>query len=142
MTDPNSQMMHASAVAVNDQAVLLCGPSGSGKSSLALQLIALGGQLIADDRCVVSAVEGDLWVSSPPSLPPLIEARGVGLLKVPTMPQCRVSLVVNMDKPVTERLPEPQFTEICGHQVKMMDKSEAAHFPSAVLLYLKHGIAT
>lgn len=142
MTDPNTQVMHATAIAVNDQAVLLRGPSGCGKSSLAVQLIALGGLLIADDRCVVSLNEGELWVSSPPSLPPLIEARGVGLLKVPMSPQCRLALVVNMDILVTARLPEPQLTKICEHQVKMMDKSDAAHFPSAVLLYLKHGIAT
>ena len=47
-------ILHATCVAVDGRGLLILGPSGSGKSALALQLIALGAQLVADDRTRVS----------------------------------------------------------------------------------------
>ena len=41
-------LLHASCVAVAGRAVLITGPSGSGKSSLALTLLAHGAALVAD----------------------------------------------------------------------------------------------
>lgn len=46
--------LHASAVALNDQALLLVGESGSGKSTTALALAERGWKLIADDRCFMT----------------------------------------------------------------------------------------
>ena len=48
-------MLHATTVALAGQGVLILGPSGSGKSGLALQLMAMGAELVADDRTIVTA---------------------------------------------------------------------------------------
>ena len=42
--------IHATAVSIEDKGILIVGKSGSGKSSLALSLIAKGAHLICDDR--------------------------------------------------------------------------------------------
>ena len=74
---------HATTVAVGDAAVMITGPSGSGKSALALELIGLGAQLVADDLSQI-VMEGDTpFVIAPPEMPGVIEARGVGLINVP-----------------------------------------------------------
>jgi len=52
-SDPTQEnVLHASCVCLEGRAVLIRGASGSGKSGLALQLIALGAALVADDRTV------------------------------------------------------------------------------------------
>src|SRR5680860_706999 len=52
--DVKAEVLHATSIAINGCGVLIRGAPGSGKSSLALQLMALGGVLIADDRTHVS----------------------------------------------------------------------------------------
>jgi hypothetical protein len=47
-------VLHASAVRVNDRAILFCGPSGAGKSTLAAALSRRGYRLITDDFCAVT----------------------------------------------------------------------------------------
>jgi hypothetical protein len=49
--------LHASVVAIGGRAVALCGPSASGKSTLAAMLAAQGCAVIADDLCLVEAGE-------------------------------------------------------------------------------------
>lgn len=81
------RMANGTAVAWNGRAVLILGPSGSGKSDLALRLIDQGAELIADDLVeltragarVMAAFPGD----APPELKGRIEARGLGLVAVP-----------------------------------------------------------
>ena len=97
-------MLHASAVAFDGQGVLLLGPSGSGKSTLALQLIALGGCLIADDRVLATEKEGRLWLEPPDTIADRIEARGLGLLSCESAPAF-ASLAVDLTRIETERLP-------------------------------------
>lgn len=81
------RMANGTAVAWNGRAVLILGPSGSGKSDLALRLIDQGAELVADDLVeltragarVMAAFPGD----APPELKGRIEARGLGLVAVP-----------------------------------------------------------
>ena len=54
-------LVHATAVAIDGQAVLLRGPSGSGKSDLALRLIDAGARLVADDQSELSR-RGDVMI--------------------------------------------------------------------------------
>jgi serine kinase of HPr protein (carbohydrate metabolism regulator) len=99
--------LHASCVALNGQGVLLAGPSGIGKSDLALRLIDAGGMLVADDQTELWR-EGDKLIASPPAtLAGLIEAREIGLLKLPFLPHAPVALyieLVGLDEDL-ERLP-------------------------------------
>ncbi|MFQ5437976.1 MAG: HPr kinase/phosphorylase, partial [Paracoccaceae bacterium] len=46
-------IVHAGAVAFDRRAVLILGPSGSGKSSLALELMSRGASLVSDDRTIL-----------------------------------------------------------------------------------------
>ncbi|MEM9638850.1 MAG: hypothetical protein AAGA94_14475, partial [Pseudomonadota bacterium] len=66
-TDP-SDILHASCVACQGRAVLILGRSGQGKSGLALQLMAYGADLVADDRTQVTVQDERLWATAAPEL--------------------------------------------------------------------------
>lgn len=106
MTDaPASLTLHASAVAREGRAVLILGASGSGKSGLALELIARGAQLVADDRVALERVGGRLVASAPPAIAGLIEARGLGVLRLPAVARAEVVLAVDLDTGPETRMP-------------------------------------
>jgi len=133
------QTLHATSVALGDRGVLIRGASGSGKSSLALQLIALGASLVADDRTIVHRSFDGVSLMAPDTLIGKIEARGVGILPAPTTSCAKLTLIVEMDRTEDDRLPPWRQACLLGHSVPVLRKLEAAHFPAAILLYLKHG---
>ena len=117
-----SPTIHASAVLVGARAVLIRGPSGSGKSRLALELIEAGrsgalrfARLVGDDRVQIAAAHGRLLVHPAAALAGMIELRGVGIVKLPYEPRAVVGLVVDLAA-ATERLPDArrQRTELEG----------------------------
>ena len=112
-----SRIMHASCVDVNGSGVLIVGRSGSGKSSLAINLLALGSTLVADDQCELVRKNNRFCISKPASLPKSIEIRGIGLISVPMIDETSLDWVVNMDEVEKERMPTPRFTEIGGFRV-------------------------
>jgi HPr kinase/phosphorylase len=91
--------------------ILLVGRSGSGKSDLALRLIAAGAKLVADDRTDLYASRGRLYAKAPKRIAGLLEVRGVGILKVPYATQMQVTLVVELGK-AGPRLPEHRFYRV------------------------------
>jgi HPr kinase/phosphorylase len=96
----------ASAVVIEGRALLIEGPPGSGKSSLALALIEQGAGLIGDDA-VRLAAEGDrLIASAPPNIAGLLEVRGVGLARLPAAAPAPVALILTLGGPPSERLPQ------------------------------------
>jgi serine kinase of HPr protein (carbohydrate metabolism regulator) len=109
--------IHATCVALAIggawQGVLLRGPSGAGKSDLAIRLVDEGARLVADDRTELSLEAGSLTARPPPVLAGLVEARGIGLLRVPPenlLATAPVRLIVDLVAAADiERLPEPQF---------------------------------
>lgn len=106
--------IHASCVAIDGLALLLRGPSGVGKSDLALRLVDAGAQLVADDRVdLVIDTAGGLMASSPYPLSGLIEVRGLGILPVPSLDQAPVLLIVDLGDEI-DRLPEPRFEPLAG----------------------------
>ncbi|MFZ9950137.1 MAG: HPr kinase/phosphorylase, partial [Gemmobacter sp.] len=62
-------LLHASCVAFAGRGVLILGPSGSGKSGLALGLIALGAGLVADDAVLIAPEGEGVRAARPPGLP-------------------------------------------------------------------------
>ena len=112
-----SLIMHATCVDVNGSGVLIVGRSGSGKSSLAINLLALGSTLVADDQCELVRKNNRFRISKPASLPKSIEIRGVGLVSVPMINETSLDWIVNMDELEKERMPTPRFTEIGGFRV-------------------------
>jgi len=104
--------VHASAVQVGDRAVLIRGPSGSGKSRLAFDLILAGraGQLpattlVGDDRIYLEATQGRLVVRPARELAGLIEIRGLGIRRCDFVETAVVGLVVDLSATDAERLP-------------------------------------
>src|SRR5690242_7086595 len=109
MTSPT---VHASAVLVGSRAVLIRGPSGSGKSRLAFELILAGrsGQLppailVGDDRVHLDTSAGNLIVRPAPELAGLIEIRGLGIRRIEHVAEAVVGLVVDLAAADAERLP-------------------------------------
>ena len=102
---------------INGSGVLIVGSSGSGKSSLAINLLALGSKLVADDQCELVKKNNRISVSKPASLPNSIEIRGIGLVSVPMVIETSLDWVVNMDEAEKERMPDLRFTEIDGYTI-------------------------
>lgn len=136
---PAPTLIHATTIAHAGRAALIRGASGSGKSALALQLIALGAELVADDRTVLRRKGEQLIASAPDALRGRIEARGVGILAAPIAGPTPVALIIDMDAAETERLPPRRETEVLGVTLQLQKNADMPHFPAAILSYLTHG---
>lgn len=132
-------ILHATTVAMGGRAVIIRGPSGSGKSGLALQLMAMGAALVADDRTRLWREGGRVMADAPDTIRGRIEARFVGLLAALACGPAPVGLVVDMGEPETDRLPPRRETAILGVDLPLVRKSDAPHFPAAIRLYLSEG---
>lgn len=121
--------------------MLILGPSGAGKSSLALQLMALGASLVADDRVEVALIDDAPTARCPAPLRGLIEARGIGILRAQSLESTKVDLVVDLGQNETSRLPEPHDFVLLGRLISLVHGPVSAHFPAALLLYLREGRA-
>ena len=125
--------VHATVVSVAGHGVLLRGPSGSGKSSLALQLIDQGGlgigktlmaaKLVADDQVILVVEQHQIIATAPPALLGKLEIRGWGIVIVEAEAFVKLDLVVDLisfgDIP---RLPEPSglSIELLGIRLKRL----------------------
>jgi serine kinase of HPr protein (carbohydrate metabolism regulator) len=101
----SSENLHASAVAVDGRAVLISGPSGSGKSDLALRLLDRGFTLVSDDRTIVRKVGSQLVASAPDTIRGKLEIRGVGIVEMDTVTDVPVALVIELTSDI-QRLPD------------------------------------
>lgn len=130
---------HATCIDIGGRGILLIGPAGSGKSSLALQMIdspgfglgeeLLRARLVADDQVVISLGEGRLVATAPETLRGLIEVRGIGILALPVLEATVLALAVELATPAaTNRLPEPRSLELLGLSLPLvgLDASLAA----------------
>lgn len=125
MSDGDASV-HASAVKVGQFAVLIRGPSGSGKSRLAFDLIMAGRSgvveravLVGDDRVHLATVGDEIEVRPSRILAGLIEVRGLGIRRCDFVEHATVGLVVDLDAMDAERLPpaESLKTGILGVEI-------------------------
>jgi serine kinase of HPr protein (carbohydrate metabolism regulator) len=101
----SAETVHASTVAIDGRAVVISGPSGSGKSDLALRLLDRGFTLVSDDRTIVKR-EGDrLLASVPPNIAGKLEIRGIGIVDVETVNDVPIALLVELTSDI-QRLPD------------------------------------
>ena len=123
-------ILHAGLIAQRHagawRGVLIEGPSGSGKSDLALRALDLGFRLVADDRTLVWTSSGQLFGRAPDTLHGLLEVRGLDVVRAPVLPMAPIRLVVRAGAP--ERLPEPDHAEVHGVRVPrfLLDLKDAS----------------
>ncbi|RMD94668.1 MAG: hypothetical protein D6811_02350, partial [Alphaproteobacteria bacterium] len=96
--DTAQTILHASAVGLEGRGVLILGASGAGKSSLALELMARGAALVADDRVWLTRRGTAVILTPPAAIAGRIEARGVGLLGAAWRP-AELAVAVDLDRP-------------------------------------------
>lgn len=101
----SSETLHASTVALEGRAVLISGPSGSGKSDLALRLLDRGFTLVSDDQTIVRKDNGRLLAAAPPTIHGKLEIRGVGIVEMETVSDVPVALFVELTSDI-QRLPD------------------------------------
>ncbi len=107
--------VHATSIALGEDGILLRGPSGSGKSDLALRLVDAGALLVADDQTELTRRGEALMMSAPATLAGLIEIRGLGIVRVASIAAVRLRLVVDLTAAaLIERLPEPRCATLDG----------------------------
>ena len=101
----SSETVHASTVASDGRAVLISGPSGSGKSDLALRLLDRGFTLVSDDQTIVRRDGDRLVASAPPTIKGKLEIRGIGIVEMNTVDDVPVALLVELTSEIM-RLPD------------------------------------
>jgi len=101
----SSETIHASTVASDGRAVLISGPSGSGKSDLALRLLDRGFTLVSDDQTIVRRDGDRLVASAPPTIKGKLEIRGIGIVEMNTVNDVPVALFVELTSEIM-RLPD------------------------------------
>jgi serine kinase of HPr protein (carbohydrate metabolism regulator) len=101
----SSETIHASTVSLDGRAVLITGPSGSGKSDLTLRLLDRGFVLVSDDQTIVKKTGTRLTASAPPTIRGKLEIRGVGIVTMEQVDDQPVALVVELTSEI-QRLPD------------------------------------
>jgi len=131
--------VHASAIALDDSGLLILGPAGSGKSSLAIEMIAMGAELICDDMVALSAKGGAIYAAAAPGARNQIEARNVGILTCPLREgEVKIDLVIDLGAEETDRLPFVEWHEYAGAKARKLRKAPSLT-ASAIVLALHHG---
>ena len=136
-----TQPVHGTVVARRGpsgwRGVLLCGPSGSGKSDLALRLIDAGWRLVADDYAHVWASGQEVYATAPERIAGRIEARGLDIVPAFCRPVTRIALIVHCRQAATERLPEPRSESLSGVSLPSLDLDIR---PASAAVTLGHAI--
>jgi len=133
----SSETVHASTVATAGRAVLITGPSGSGKSDLTLRLLDRGFTLVSDDQTIVRRDGDRLIATAPPTIAGKLEIRGIGIVDMETVKDVPVALLVELTSDI-QRLPDDSRERpILGVPLPLISiDALAASAPSKVALGL------
>ena len=130
-------------MAVAGRALLIEGPSGSGKSSLALEMMARGADLISDDQTLLTRQGNRLVADAPTAIRGLIEARGLGLLKVEPAGPSPVIALLDLAHPETDRLPPIRKIVVLSIPLILFNNSLSPYLAAGLVQFLKgnlHGL--
>ena len=121
--------VHGTSVALGGDGILLRGPSGSGKSDLALRLIDEGGRLVADDQTELCLSGDDVSMTAPATIAGRLEVRGIGILRVSSVAAAPLRLVVDLvASDAVDRLPEPA---VCDYLERRFPRIQLAPFEAS-----------
>lgn len=142
------ERVHGTAIALGDRAALIRGPSGSGKSDLALRCLGLGPssivrepiRLVADDQVILKHEGHGIRASAPDPLRGKLEVRGLGILEVDPIPGANLVLIVDLTgKGPIERYPDPwPYARLLGLELPVLRVSA---FESSTPLKLAAALA-
>jgi hypothetical protein len=121
MTAPLGIVRHqATCVSIAGRGVLIEGPPGLGKSSLALALMDRGAALVGDDGVSLER-DGERLIASPvPAIAGLIEVRNLGLISVPVVGGVPVALVLVLDHDAPRFVTEAEETVRHGARLPLI----------------------
>ena len=126
----------ATAVAIGGRALLIEGPPGSGKSSLALALIDRGAQLVGDDSLMLEPRDGRLFARPHPETTGLLEVRNLGLIPLPVCESASIALVLRLDRDA------PRFVEAADRVEQLgLDLPLLRLWPDSPVLAIKAELA-
>lgn len=137
MNQTARQVLHATCVAVGDRGLLILGGSGTGKSALALKLIALGAALVSDDQVAIEPDDDTLRAFCPrDAIRGMIEARGFGILHLQAQTSARLILALDLDRIEGARLPPSRQVTLLGRNLPLAHAPKGDHLPSALYCHL------
>jgi HPr kinase/phosphorylase len=116
------ERVYGTCIAINGKAVLFRGPSGSGKSDLALRVVEAGGRLISDDQTILVRENDWIVASCPDPISGQIEVRGVGIVPVEAIRRAPLSLVMDLvPGEQVERFPDLRFCHYLGIDIPLLN---------------------
>ncbi len=134
-----AEAIRGTAVAVGSAGLLITGATGTGKSALALALIARGALLVADDQ-VLLRTDGDrLTMSAPGATRGLIEMRGIGLVALPAVEAVPLCLIADLDEAARDRLPPLRSRALRGRSVPLLSCRDWPGAADGLFVLLSHG---
>jgi len=120
--------IHGTAILIGERGVLITGPSGAGKTTLALALLdhyrirGLFSRLVGDDQLFAGAHGGRLVCRAPASIAGLAEVHGIGPRPLAFEPAAVIDLVVRLVEPSeVQRLQDEAAETIAGCRLPRID---------------------
>ena len=133
----SAETVHGSTVAIGGRAVLITGPSGSGKSDLTLRLVDRGFSLVSDDQTIVKKDGGRLVASAPPTIAGKLEIRGIGIVDMEQIDNVPIALIVELTGDIQRMPDDSRERPILGIKLPLITiDAMTASAPSKVVLAL------
>ena len=137
MGHKNKKNVHGTAVSIDGKGLLILGQSGSGKSQLALALITHGAKLISDDQVILINTESEIILSAPKSISGKIEARFIGILKMPVL-IAPLYLVIDLDQKELDILPKKKFVTYSDKKIPALNANGIKKLEYSLIPLLKN----